>query len=836
MKHSLNRNFATNLPASALEFGKNETSPSDQNRRLGEILSGTDVGTWEWNVQTGETHFNERWAEMVGYTLEELEPISIQTWLNLVHPSDIEKSNTLLQRNFSGQLNFYECELRMLHKNNYWVWVLDRGKVVEWTDDGRPLRMAGTHYDITQNKHIQNELETNQARLNAIFDNVEEGIITSDENGTIETINNGANVILGYENDELIGMNLKEVMRPPTVYQHMQNMPAFLNSGQLDSISKNRKLTATKKDGSVIPVEFRSSMVTVQSATLYVSILRELNELKAQRNFAETILSKNAAVILTLDIDAKVQTASDAWSEQFGYTLEETIRRDFATFMTPDSAEQYQCCEKSHEPNHRCNERRVQTLDLLTKGLQKRTVELHSAIDHSSNQIHKIITIIDVTETVRQRKALTNLAERDELTRLYSRRGFYKYMSDGVRTSDMAMLLLDIDHFKGINDAFGHLIGDEYLKKIALKLNSIIGKDGLAARFGGEEFLLTFPAKNWEEVHRVAEKARRTVEQFTLKTNNGPIMRTVSSGAALLPVEGKVSQALGMADMALGHAKISGRNQAVIADEKFINWLEQAGKLITLEEVRKALENDEFELWLQPVINLETKSTMGYEALMRWRRPDGQVLLPNVFLDKLQSVTKEPRYAKFRSKIIRNLFTQIDFSPAIFVSLNVRMEDLGFENAADNIVSIIGCDDEEKKSIVLEISEDAWSHRSDMETVIEQIKILRNQGFKIALDDFGKASSNLLRLTKLPIDIVKLDKSLITDVGRDHKSRLAVRGISSIAKEMGMTVIAEGVETKEQARYLCEQDITSHQGFLYSKAKHFKDVFKKAITLEPDMA
>ena len=348
--------------------------------------------------------------------------------------------------------------------------------------------------------------------------------------------------------------------------------------------------------------------------------------------------------------------------------------------------------------------------------------------------------------------------------------------------------------------------------------------------------MLTFPAKNWEEVHRVAEKARRTVEQFTLKTSNGPIMRTVSSGAALLPVEGKVSQALGMADMALGHAKIAGRNQAVIADDRFINWLEQAGKLITLEEVRKALENDEFELWLQPVINLETKSTMGYEALMRWRRPDGQVLLPNVFLDKLQSVTKEPRYAKFRSKILRNLFTQIDFSPSFFVSLNVRMEDLGFENAADNLVSIIGCDDEEKKSIVLEISEDAWCHRSDMETVIEQIKILRKQGFKIALDDFGKASSNLLRLTKLPIDIVKLDKSLITDVGRDHKSRLAVRGISSIAKEMGMTVIAEGVETKEQARYLCEQDITSHQGFLYSKAKHCKDVFEKAITLEPDMA
>ena len=798
--------------------------PSDQRVRLTEIISGTDIGTWEWNVVTGETYFNRRWAEIVGYTLEELEPISIQTWIDLAHPDDLGRSNELLEKNFSGELSVYDFETRMRHKNNNWVWVHDRGKVVEWTSDGKPLRMAGTHSDITQKKIRERKIDKNQARLKAILENVEEGIFTCDENGMIDTVNNMACSILGYTDEELVGMNLRQLMTKVTVNTYMDSIPSFLKSTQIASANNSRKLVAKRKDGSTLSIEFRSTEVSLQSGTLFVNIMRDLTEINAQRNFAETILNRNAAVILTLDIGAKIQTASDAWSANFGYCLEETLGKEFSIFLTEESALKYNQTDYETTPNQLTKRHTIETVDIITKDHEIRIAELHSAVDYTTSQIHKIITIIDVTETVQQRKTLLDLTERDELTRLYSRRGFYKYMADGVRTYSVALLLMDIDHFKSINDAFGHLIGDEYLKKIAVKLSSIIGKDGLVARFGGEEFLLTFPADNWVEVRNVAEKARLAIEKFQLETNHGPVMRTVSSGAALLEIEGKVSQALGRADMALGHAKFCGRNQAVIADSNFINWLEQAGKLITLEEVRKALEKDEFELWLQPLMNLENKSTMGYEALMRWRKPDGQVLLPSVFLDKLQSVFKEPSYAHFRSKIIRHLLAQIDFSQSYYISINIQMEDFGFENAAESIISVIGCDDNQKKSIVLEISEDAWTSRSDIDKVVKQIKILKSQGFRIALDDFGKASSNLLRLTKLPIDIVKLDKSLIADVVKDKKSRLAVRGITSIAKEMGMAVVAEGVEIEQQAEFLLEENITSHQGFLYSRAKHPKDI------------
>ena len=135
------------------------TEALDQEReRLDNILQGTNVGTWEWHIQTGETRFNERWAQIVGYTLDELQPVNIQTWVRFTHPDDLRRSNEALQLHFEGKTPSYECEARMRHKDGHWVWVLDRGKVLRWDDEGRPLWMAGTHMDITERKYAQEKL------------------------------------------------------------------------------------------------------------------------------------------------------------------------------------------------------------------------------------------------------------------------------------------------------------------------------------------------------------------------------------------------------------------------------------------------------------------------------------------------------------------------------------------------------------------------------------------------------------------------------------------------------------------------------------------------------
>ena len=135
-----------------------EKSLATERQRLSYILEGTNAGTWEWNVQTGETVYNERWAEIIGYTLAELAPVSIDTWMKFMHPDDIKASEDLLEKHFRKELPYYECEARMRHKNGSWIWVLDRGKVATWTDDGKPLVMSGTHQDITKRKLAEEKI------------------------------------------------------------------------------------------------------------------------------------------------------------------------------------------------------------------------------------------------------------------------------------------------------------------------------------------------------------------------------------------------------------------------------------------------------------------------------------------------------------------------------------------------------------------------------------------------------------------------------------------------------------------------------------------------------
>ncbi|MBP2029196.1 PAS domain S-box-containing protein [Methanohalophilus levihalophilus] len=137
----------------------------DTAERLQLVIDGTNVGLWDWNIKTGETKFNERWAEIIGYSLEELEPVSIHTWMEFTHPDDLNNSREMLESHFKGDIEFYDCDLRMKHKNGNWVWIHDRGKVVEWSSPGVPLRMTGTHEDITSRKELEMKKADHQDRL-----------------------------------------------------------------------------------------------------------------------------------------------------------------------------------------------------------------------------------------------------------------------------------------------------------------------------------------------------------------------------------------------------------------------------------------------------------------------------------------------------------------------------------------------------------------------------------------------------------------------------------------------------------------------------------------------
>jgi len=202
------------------DFKRAEGALEDERRRLANFLWGTNVGTWEWNVQTGETLFNERWTEIIGYTLEELQPISIDTWLNFVHPDDLPISDEALQKHFRGETDIYSCEARMRHKDGNWVWVHDHGRVVSWTSDGKPLWMCGTHLDITVRKQTEAKLVESQAILEAAINQSPSGIVIADAPGVnIRMINPAAIDIRGGDSSQLTNIPLQEHMAKWQIYR-----------------------------------------------------------------------------------------------------------------------------------------------------------------------------------------------------------------------------------------------------------------------------------------------------------------------------------------------------------------------------------------------------------------------------------------------------------------------------------------------------------------------------------------------------------------------------------------------------------------------------------------
>jgi len=258
-----------------------ELELASERNRLAAILEGTNAGTWEWNVQTGETIYNERWAEIIGYTLKEISPVSIETWIRFAHPDDLRRSNELLEAHFRGEIPFYEFESRMKHKNGEWVWVLDKGKVVSRTSDGKPLMMYGTHIDITTRKQSEQFLQESETQFKGLFYQAADAIFIADvESGIIIHANQNASKLLKCPLERIIGKHQSE-LHPPELKK--ENEEAFKR--QIDEIAEiGRSFPVESRvlcsNGDENPVEIIASKVLFKGKACLMGIFRDISERK----------------------------------------------------------------------------------------------------------------------------------------------------------------------------------------------------------------------------------------------------------------------------------------------------------------------------------------------------------------------------------------------------------------------------------------------------------------------------------------------------------------------------------------------------------------------------
>ncbi len=419
-----------------------------------------------------------------------------------------------------------------------------------------------------------------------------------------------------------------------------------------------------------------------------------------------------------------------------------------------------------------------------------------------------------------------HLAHRDTLTGLPNRMSFMEQLdqlllgakADGSR---MALLFIDLDHFKRVNDSLGHLVGDTLLRTVAARITSSLRATDIVARFGGDEFMVLLPGlpasgEPGADVEEVAQKLLAAIE-LPLMAEGRPISVTPSVGIALYPQDGASPHELVKhADTAMYLAKSRGRANYQFFDPGMASAA--YASLVMEGQLAQALERGEFELYFQPQVCARGGALVGAEALIRWNHPERGLLLPNEFIHLAERQRLMLRIGQWvlqeAARCIKR-WHAIDLGvPTVAVNLStLQFLSPGFIDAVAQVLPADGLD-----SGMLELELTERMLMDDMSEVKQRLSRLRAMGLRISVDDFGTGYSSLGHLKHLPIDKLKIDRSFIRDLPEARDSVAIASAIIQMGRSLGMTVIAEGVETAAQAEFLAAQGCDEFQGFLVSPA------------------
>ena len=422
----------------------------------------------------------------------------------------------------------------------------------------------------------------------------------------------------------------------------------------------------------------------------------------------------------------------------------------------------------------------------------------------------------DVTAQKRAEARVSYMAHYDGLTGLANRFLFNDALSRAVdKRADggkSAVLCLDLDQFKAVNDTLGHPVGDKLLCEVARRIEQCVDDDDLIARLGGDEFAVLI--KNAHDITAIEERATRVIETLRqpMILDEMQVMTSASVGIAVSESgEMDAAELLKRADLALYSAKTNGRNRFA----HFESGMDEAAReRRELEmDLRAALIHNEFELHYQPLINVETGEVASYEALVRWNHPTRGVVMPTVFIPIAEETGLIVQIGEW---VIRHAMHEVAKWPHhLRVSINLSPAQMRCPSLISMMISSIAHAGIDASRIEMEITETVLMHDTDVNIAI--LHKLRDIGVRISLDDFGTGYSSLNYLRSFPFDKIKIDRCFVDHIDEREDCRAIVRAVTGLATSLGMTTTAEGVETQQQMDRLRTEGCTEVQGYLFSK-------------------
>lgn len=723
-------------------------------------------------------------------------------------------------------------EGRIVGLANHTVLIARDGSECAIEDSAAPVRdLAGeirgvvlVFHDASAARRTAVALRRQEALFRATFEQAAVGVVHIDPvNMTISRANTRLQELLGYTHDELLQMSVADFTLSEDK-EALWGMFSDLLAGRVEVVRSEKR--CPRKDGSIGWSNMSLSLVRMEdgSPDFLVAVLEDISARKQaedeSRSFRaqyQTLFDQMPDAVLLFNLEGKVTGYNQEALRQYEYSPEEMNNLSIPDFEARESMEEH----LEHKRNIEASGRD----DFETQHRTKfgRIIDVLAAV--------RLVTLPDGTKTFQaafrditsQKDAhqrIEFLANHDHLTSLPNRRLLRDRMERAIgnavrHNSRVALLFLDLDHFKVINDTLGHEVGDLLLQSVAERLRTCVREQDSIARLGGDEFVVILvDLPNNEAVATVAEKI---VDSLSMPYLAGgyDLHTSPSIGISLYPDDGNNFDALlQQADAAMYHTKENGR-----AGYRFFreDMNERTQERLAIEhDLHLALARNEFELYYQPKVDSRDERLIGGEALIRWSHPERGMVSPGQFIPVAEQSNLINSIGEW---VIRTVCAQSQAwkeagLKVMPISFNVSARQFLYSDLPGTLASAIHDTGADPTLLEMELTESVLMRPQEVQTTLAEIKAM---GFRIALDDFGTGYSSLAYLRKMAIDTIKIDRSFVNDLETNADDVVIVQTLIATALNLKMAVIAEGVETAGQAAILCQSGCSDCQGYFFGK-------------------
>jgi diguanylate cyclase (GGDEF)-like protein/PAS domain S-box-containing protein len=799
---------------SAIERTRTERAlrASEERHRL--LFQRNLAGVYRNTVDGRILECNDALAHILGFeSREEL----LQQYAPALYFDPREREQFIKTLKAQGAMTSNEICLR--RKDGTPVWLLES---VHLTGGGdAPYVLEGTVIDITDRKFTENALRESELRYRTLIERMREGLAQVDNDGVLQYVNDRFCEIVGYSRDELVGIQAEQLLIATDEDRALMVSKLEQRKGGL---SDRYEVRVRRKDGRIIWLEIGGAPV-FDAAGNVVGSIGVHNDVTERRSADEAVRESEARYRLmadnSTDLISRINRegvllyASPAIKSLLGYEPWEVIGHPVFDLIENADGELVRTATESLTATG--------PLTFSYRAVRKDGTRVwfettsRAVVDPETNDVIEIVSVSrDISERKRAEEQIEYQAYHDALTGLPNRRLFRDRLTVALAHArrakhPVAVMFLDLDSFKVVNDTLGHSLGDELLKIVGTRLSAVLREEDTIARMGGDEFtVLVANIKSETDAPLIAQKLLDAVAQ-PLHLEGHELFITTSIGIALHPEDGDTAEALlKNADNAMYRAKEIGRNSYQLCAPSVSQ--RSVDRLSVENALRRAIDRGEFELHYQPQIRGDSGEVVGMEALLRWNRPDHGIVMPETFIP----IAEETRLiVPIGEWVLREACKQAMRWPRLRMAVNLSPRQFQQSDLREMIAAALDAAGLDASMLEVEITESTAMHNT--ERTVATMRSLREMGVRIALDDFGTGHSALNYLRSFPIDCVKIDQAFVHEIEVSASDRAIVSAVIAMAHGMGLRVTAEGVETEAQLQFLRGERCEEVQGYLFGR-------------------